>query len=423
MSAGPDAFMPLYIGDYLRDTTRLTTLEHGAYVLLLMDAWVNGPTPDNDQVLASITKTSPSQWRKLRDTLAAYFDIEDGHWHQQRVEKERAKAVWLVNAKKTSGTLGAETRWGTGGKQTRSERLAAARAKGCHTPSEWLAMLDVFPGCVRCGILHAKLHGGKCLKDHIKPIYQGGDDSIENIQPMCRNCNSAKGPEAVDHRSKAVPDWRKRLAERLAERLANASQTPTPSQPPSPSQAKPLATEPYDPRAPVDALCAELGITVTDNPKRLDWPGKLHDWLAKGGDIRDLLAAAKKAKERGDSEKPIAWFFAVSEDFKTQRIAKEGASKQEAYEWRMRFLQNYNLPLPDDSVGKMEGVPSRFVDGKWVTEGCWRWIKNTSGNGVWEDVFGVGPPPHDPHTLVTEKELDFYPGARAMRDKIRGASH
>lgn len=71
-------WMPVYIGDYLRDTSRLNTEQHGAFFLLLLDYWVNGPLPDDDLLLANITKLRPEQWRKHRTTLAKYFTIKDG---------------------------------------------------------------------------------------------------------------------------------------------------------------------------------------------------------------------------------------------------------------------------------------------------------------------------------------------------------
>lgn len=92
MSAKPDIWMPLYIGDYLRDTTRLTTVQHGAYVLLIMDYWTNGALPDDDQVLASITKCSDDEWQRIKPAIVSKFQIEDGHWKHSRIEKELTEA-------------------------------------------------------------------------------------------------------------------------------------------------------------------------------------------------------------------------------------------------------------------------------------------------------------------------------------------
>ena len=88
--AKPDTWMPLVIGDYLKDTGRLTTEQHGAYLLLIMDYWVNGPPADDDSDLASITKMDLKAWRKTRDKLAKFFRIEGGVWLHKRVERELA---------------------------------------------------------------------------------------------------------------------------------------------------------------------------------------------------------------------------------------------------------------------------------------------------------------------------------------------
>lgn len=86
----------------------------------------------------------------------------------------------------------------------RAERLEAARQKGTHTALEWEVLKKVLgPACVRCGE-----DGWKLEKDHIIPIYQGGSDSIDNIQPICAPCNVGKGPENIDHRDTFYPRWR-----------------------------------------------------------------------------------------------------------------------------------------------------------------------------------------------------------------------
>ena len=60
-------------------------------------------------------------------------------------------------------------------------------ATGNHTLHEWVELKDSFGNvCVFCG------SDEKLTKDHVIPLSRGGSDYIENIQPLCRSCNSKK---------------------------------------------------------------------------------------------------------------------------------------------------------------------------------------------------------------------------------------
>jgi uncharacterized protein YdaU (DUF1376 family) len=123
-----DAWIPFYTGDYLRDTTRLPTLAHGAYILLLIDYWTTGePLPDNDGELAAITRMSLKDWLKMRPTLARlpYFSVSDGVWRQKRADEEIAKRNGISTDRSSAGKIGAERRWGN-----KSDDAEMANAKG-----------------------------------------------------------------------------------------------------------------------------------------------------------------------------------------------------------------------------------------------------------------------------------------------------
>ena len=87
----PDVWFPLVVGDYLKDTSRLTTEQHGAYLLLLMDYWTAGPPPDDDAALASITRMDARKWRATRPVLLKFFRIEGGVWRNKRSDEERER--------------------------------------------------------------------------------------------------------------------------------------------------------------------------------------------------------------------------------------------------------------------------------------------------------------------------------------------
>ncbi len=82
-------WMPLYVADYLRDTRHLTTLQHGAYLLLIMEYWSKGKLPSTDAERARVTAMTPKQWLSNRLTLAALFEPD---WRHPRIDRELAKA-------------------------------------------------------------------------------------------------------------------------------------------------------------------------------------------------------------------------------------------------------------------------------------------------------------------------------------------
>lgn len=86
--------MPLWTDAYLADTSHLTTLEHGAYLLLLMVMWRtrDKSLPDDDKLLARYCKLTPSQWRRMKPIIRDFFTVEGGCWRQSRLTDE-ANAV------------------------------------------------------------------------------------------------------------------------------------------------------------------------------------------------------------------------------------------------------------------------------------------------------------------------------------------
>lgn len=102
--------MPLYIGDYLKDTMRLSTEQHGAYLLLLMEYWCSGPLPDDDDELASICRLPINTWRSHRPKLARFFTIEGGVWRQNRADKEVSAAESRRKAARQNGKKGGRPR-------------------------------------------------------------------------------------------------------------------------------------------------------------------------------------------------------------------------------------------------------------------------------------------------------------------------
>ena len=87
-------YMPLHPGDYLADAAHLTTIEHGAYFLLILNYWQRGEAlAADDRKLARICRLTDAEWAEVKPSLAEFFIEEDGLWKHKRIEAELVKAA------------------------------------------------------------------------------------------------------------------------------------------------------------------------------------------------------------------------------------------------------------------------------------------------------------------------------------------
>lgn len=105
-----DHFMPLYVGDYLRDTPHLSVEEHGAYLLLLMALWTKGTLPASPDALARVARVTPYRWAKLAPILMPFFTVADGMLRHKRVDSERSHSIEVASKRSAAGKAGGEAK-------------------------------------------------------------------------------------------------------------------------------------------------------------------------------------------------------------------------------------------------------------------------------------------------------------------------
>lgn len=126
--------LPLFTDAYLADTRHLSTEEHGAYLLLLFEAWRRPECclPDNDALLARLAGLSAERWAQIKTTVMALWE-RDGRkktWSQKRLLKERA----YVAQKSASQRDKAVKRW-NGDKKTDATALHLQCPEDAPTPT------------------------------------------------------------------------------------------------------------------------------------------------------------------------------------------------------------------------------------------------------------------------------------------------
>lgn len=124
-----------HIGDYLKDTSHLSLLEHGIYTRLI-DVYYTRETPipvaDAARLIGARSK---DERESLQSVLSEFFKLESGAYVQQRCDKEIIKFADKSGKAKRS----AMARWDA----LRLQSESNAKAMRTHSDGSALAMLPI----------------------------------------------------------------------------------------------------------------------------------------------------------------------------------------------------------------------------------------------------------------------------------------
>jgi len=244
MSAA-DTWMPLYVSDFLADTTHLSATETGGYLLLLMGAWNRGGIlPNDDAQLGRICRSTPTEWAALKPALMPFFEVTPTHWIQHRLLKEKDKANHrcqvraqvgklggrpksetnsytnrFTEKKLTGGTTTTTVRTHTEGRPSREEVVSRAQIIGL---ADWKALdwFDEMEGCGWIDYNHRPVDNWQSILNRVRTKWEADG------RPMAPPSNSKNG-------SKTLPLWQqiKILEEEISLHPANRQSVASASNP------------------------------------------------------------------------------------------------------------------------------------------------------------------------------------------------
>lgn len=108
-------WMKLWVADFFMDSRvqLMSNAALGLYFRLLGIEWREGPLSQDHAVLAGITHTTPTEFKKLWPEIEGMFTPDAGRLIQPRLERERSEALDLHEKRKLGGQKTAAQRWGT----------------------------------------------------------------------------------------------------------------------------------------------------------------------------------------------------------------------------------------------------------------------------------------------------------------------
>jgi uncharacterized protein YdaU (DUF1376 family) len=124
-------WMPMYWGDYLRDTGHLTTVQHGTYLLLIAHYWNHGALPTDHASLKRIAglhgAIGENTWRSICLAIAPFFDE---NWRHKRIDAELEKVNNISAKRAFAGSRGGSASRGKNNGQRFAVQAIAKQAGG-----------------------------------------------------------------------------------------------------------------------------------------------------------------------------------------------------------------------------------------------------------------------------------------------------
>lgn len=142
---------------------------------------------------------------ELRNKQVKEYRLKNPEWYKEYIkqwDKENPEKVKVRQSKfrqTEKGKLCTKHSSGIRGARRRG-------AEGSYTASEWEKLKkDHNYTCLHCGRKEPEI---KLTRDHIIPISKGGNNYLENMQPLCGSCNSKKGNKSEKEVMKCLKDQR-----------------------------------------------------------------------------------------------------------------------------------------------------------------------------------------------------------------------
>lgn len=198
-------WLPIYIGEMLSMTTRLTTEQIGGLYLLMLDYWKNGAIPDDNKIIGAITRLPASKVKLLKESIFATGifakDEANNIIYSPYLDNKKNEATDNKKMKSEKAKKAAEARWGNKDNQSPNQNdnensaipthdVSNANAMHKHNISNAQSMLDECPLSLSSSIINTHSQAGEKSQseqirfDRMQDIQNWQAPSLDEIRQM-----------------------------------------------------------------------------------------------------------------------------------------------------------------------------------------------------------------------------------------------